>query len=45
MPRWTKWLLVAALIAVPTIGFAVTKYRAHKSCPITPDCPCAKAHK
>jgi hypothetical protein len=45
MPKWTKWLLVAALIAAPTIGFAVTKYRAHKGCPVTPDCPCDKAHK
>lgn len=43
MSKWTKWLLVAVLITLPTVGFAVTKYRSHKVCPVSPDCPCAKA--
>jgi hypothetical protein len=43
MSKWTKRLLVLVLIAAPTIGFAVTKYRAHKACPVTPDCPCEQA--
>lgn len=44
MSKWMKWCLVAAMIAVPTLGFAVTKYRAHhRACPVSPDCPCEKA--
>jgi hypothetical protein len=42
MSKWTKWIAVAVLVAVPTVGFAVTKYRAHhRACPISPACPCA----
>ena len=41
MSSWTKRLLVAALIALPTLGFAVTKYRAHhRSCAAKPGHPC-----
>ena len=41
MSKWTKRLLVAAMIALPTLGFAVTKYRAHhKSCPAKAGHPC-----
>jgi len=39
----SKWVLVGLLIAAPTVGFAVTKYRAHRACPVTPDCPREKA--
>lgn len=42
MAKWMKWTLVAALVAVPALGFAVTKYQARSHCPITPDCPCHK---
>lgn len=43
MSKLAKWVLVATLLAIPTVGFAVTKYRAHKACPVSPDCPCEKA--
>jgi hypothetical protein len=43
MSNWTKWLLVAALIAVPTVGYGVAKHRAHRACPVSPDCPCANS--
>lgn len=45
MSKWTKWILVSAMIAVPTLGFAVTKYRAHhhKACPASPGHPCPYA--
>ena len=45
MSKWTKWILVGAMIAVPTLGLAVTKYRAHhRTCPASPGhaCPYAK---
>jgi hypothetical protein len=43
MSKWTKWLLVGVMIAAPTLGLAVTKYRAHhKACPARPGCPCDK---
>lgn len=43
MSQWTKWIAVAVLVALPTVGYAVTKYRAHhRACPVSPDCPCAK---
>jgi hypothetical protein len=32
MSKWTKWILVGALILAPTLGYAVTKYRAHHGC-------------
>lgn len=35
-----KWLLVATLIAVPALGFAVTKYHARSHC--THGCPLKK---
>ena len=45
MSKWTKWILVAALIAAPTLGYAVTKYRAHHAgCP-KGDCPNRHANK
>lgn len=44
MSKLAKWVLIGALVAVPTLGFAVTKYRAHhRSCPVAPDCPCENA--
>lgn len=44
MPKWAKWILIGAMVIVPTAGFAVTKYRAHhRVCPISPDCPCNSA--
>jgi hypothetical protein len=41
-----KWVAVGLLVAVPTIGLAVTKYRAHQGCPNAnkEDCP-YKRHK
>jgi hypothetical protein len=47
MSTWTKRLLIAAMIAVPTLGFAVTKYRAHhqhhQACPLKSGCPFDRA--
>jgi hypothetical protein len=41
MSKWTKRFLIAAMIAVPTLGYAVTKYRKHhKSCPVKAGHPC-----
>ncbi len=40
MKAWLKWTLVAALLALPAAGFAVTKYQAHARCPLSPHCPC-----
>jgi hypothetical protein len=46
MPRWTKWVVIGALIAIPTLGFGVTKYRSHhRSCPVKGDCPYATTKK
>jgi hypothetical protein len=38
MSKWNKWILVGVLIAVPTLGYAVTSYRAHHAC-AKGDCP------
>jgi hypothetical protein len=38
MSKWTKWILVGVLVAAPTLGFAVTKYRAQHAC-AKGDCP------
>ena len=43
MSRWAKWTAVALLVALPTIGFAVTRYRAHHpSCSMKSGCPHAR---
>jgi hypothetical protein len=46
MSKWTKRFVFALLIAVPTVGFAVTRYHhaAHKGCPLSSSCPHAKNH-
>lgn len=42
MSKWTKWIAVTVIVALPTVGYAVTKYRAHhRACPASPACPCA----
>lgn len=39
MSKWTKWILVGALVAAPTLGWAVSRYHhAHAACP-KGDCP------
>lgn len=44
MSKWTKWIAVAVLVALPTIGFAVTKYHsAHKACSSS-HCPYSSKH-
>ena len=45
MSKWTKRLLVAALIALPALGVAMTTYHSHhKSCPAKAghSCPLSK---
>ena len=37
MRRWMKWTLLVAMMAVPALGYAVTR-SADGGCPI--DCPC-----
>jgi len=44
MKRSTKWIAVGVLVAIPTIGFAVTKLRHHHGgCPNKTDCPLKRA--
>jgi hypothetical protein len=38
MPKWTKWILVGALIAGPTLGWALSHHRAQHPC-AKGDCP------
>ena len=38
MNRWTRWILIGALVAAPTLGYAITKYRAHAAA--RPGCHC-----
>lgn len=46
MSKLAKWVLIGAMILVPTVGFAVTKYRAqHESCPAKPGCPCEQSNR
>lgn len=42
MAKWSRWVLVGALIALPTIGYGVTKARARAHCPIKAGCHCTK---
>ena len=42
MPKWTKWITLGVLVTLPAVGFAVKRYHAAHTCPITPECPCAK---
>ena len=37
MKSWMKWVLAGALVAVPALGFAITKYHARAHC--THGCP------
>ncbi|MDB4970191.1 MAG: hypothetical protein JWN44_5880 [Myxococcales bacterium] len=41
MNRFPRWLLIAALIAVPALGYGVTKYRAGGHCAGKAGCPLA----
>jgi len=44
MSKWAKRFAIALLIAVPTVGFAVTRYHAaHKGCSRS-SCPLANKH-
>jgi hypothetical protein len=40
MSTWKKWLLAAAVLALPSVGYAFVKAYAQPECPI-PGCPCA----
>jgi hypothetical protein len=40
MPKWIKWTLVAALLALPAAAYAVNRAGVHSSCPLSPLCPC-----
>jgi hypothetical protein len=44
MRRSLKWVLFAALVTVPTVGFLVTKLRSHPQCPTTAGQPCDHVH-